>query len=146
MLETPQCHQPLPLGASGSCIRSAKLLVPAGGLLQDSAGETLPPLQPKPLNTCRSAIVPPAEISGLAGMNLPAAPSAGALAGDCPSRAVVATAAAPSPAPAIQPVRLMGPLLVLRSAPQPPSVQRGRCRAQMRSPTGGTQRRLPARA
>src|ERR1700730_13561550 len=115
MLETPQCHQPLPVGASGSCIRSAKLLVPAGGLLQVSAGETLPPLQPKPLNTCRLAIVPPGEISVLASVNGPVAPSAGVLAGDCAaSSAVVASAAAPSPPPAIlHPVRLMGPLLVL---------------------------------
>src|SRR5256714_8286804 len=89
-----------------------KLLGPGGGLPRESAGEPFPPLQPKPLNTCCSAICPPAEISVLVSVK-PAAASVGAgAAGDCAaSRALAATAAAASPAPAI-PVRLMGPLLV----------------------------------
>src|ERR1700739_1798552 len=43
----------------------ARLLVPLGAPLQLSAGERLPPLQPKPLNTCSLAIVAPSLMSGL---------------------------------------------------------------------------------
>src|ERR1700733_9575828 len=65
MLNTTQCHQPLPVGASGSNMLTAKLLVAAGAPLQFRAGETLSPLQPKPVNPCSLAIVPPSLISGL---------------------------------------------------------------------------------
>ena len=44
---------------------TAKLLVPLGAPLQLSAGEMLPPVQPKPLNTCSLAMVPPSLMSGL---------------------------------------------------------------------------------
>src|ERR1700690_2436414 len=44
---------------------TAKLLVAAGAPLQLSAGETLPPLQPKPLNTCSLTMVAPSLISEL---------------------------------------------------------------------------------
>src|ERR1041385_1117241 len=44
---------------------NAKLLVPAGAPLQFKAGEILPPVQPKPLNTCSLAMVPPSLISAL---------------------------------------------------------------------------------
>src|SRR4051794_4014821 len=65
MLNTTQCHQPLPVGASGSSIWTAKLLVPAGAPLQLRAGEMLAPLQPNPFKSCSSAIVPPSFRSGL---------------------------------------------------------------------------------
>src|SRR5665213_3956330 len=44
---------------------TARLLVPLGAPLQLSSGETLPPVQPKPLNTCSLAIVPPSLMSVL---------------------------------------------------------------------------------
>src|SRR6478752_2939601 len=44
---------------------TAKLLVPLGAPLQFKAGETLPPVQPKPLNTCSLAMVPPSLTSEL---------------------------------------------------------------------------------
>src|ERR1700722_6463733 len=44
---------------------TAKLLVAEGAPLQLSDGETLPPLQPKPLNTCSLAMVAPSLISAL---------------------------------------------------------------------------------
>src|ERR1700730_11383636 len=43
----------------------ARLLVPLGAPLQLKAGERLPPVQPKPLNTCSLAIVAPSLMSGL---------------------------------------------------------------------------------
>src|SRR5689334_4784744 len=70
MLNTTQCHQPLPVGASGSYMVTAKLLVPVGAPLQLSAGETLPPVQPKPLNTCSLAMVAPSLISALVRVRL----------------------------------------------------------------------------
>jgi hypothetical protein len=36
MSNTTQCHQPLPVGASGSYIVMAKLLVPSGAFFQES--------------------------------------------------------------------------------------------------------------
>ena len=39
--------------------------VPLGAPLQVNAGDTLPPVQPNPLNTCSFAIVPPSVISVL---------------------------------------------------------------------------------
>ena len=48
MSTTSQCQKPAPpVGASGSCMSTAKLLVPAGGSLHCSSGETLSPVQPK---------------------------------------------------------------------------------------------------
>src|SRR5439155_4861945 len=64
-LNTTQCQKPLPVGASGSYMLTAKLLVPLGAPLQLSAGETLPPVQPKPLSTCSLAMLPPSLMSGL---------------------------------------------------------------------------------
>src|SRR5689334_23182111 len=59
MLATTQCQKPDPVGASGSNIVSTKLLVPWGAPCHESWGETLPPVQPKPLSTCGMANVPP---------------------------------------------------------------------------------------
>src|SRR5262249_36904480 len=69
-LKTTQCHQPLPVGASGSYIITAKLFVPAGAPLQLKAGEMLLPVQPNPLNTCSLAIVEPSLTSGLVNVRL----------------------------------------------------------------------------
>src|ERR1700751_5177361 len=44
---------------------TAKLLVPLGAPLQLNAGERLLPVQPKPLNTCSLAMVPPSLMSEL---------------------------------------------------------------------------------
>src|SRR5690348_16346043 len=44
---------------------TAKLLVPAGAPTQDSSGEWLPPVQPKPLKTCSMAMVPPSLKAGV---------------------------------------------------------------------------------
>ncbi len=57
MSYTTQCHQPEPVGASGSYTVKAKLLVPAGAPLHVSGGEMFLPLQPKPLKTCSLASV-----------------------------------------------------------------------------------------
>src|ERR1700730_12924578 len=65
ILNTTQCHQPLPVGASGSNMWTAKLLVPLGAPLQFRLGETLLPVQPKPLNICSLPMVPPSLISAL---------------------------------------------------------------------------------
>src|SRR6516165_9534411 len=68
MLNTTQCQKPLPVGASGSKLVMAKLLVPLGAPLQLKDGEILPPLQPKPnsaLSTCSSAMAPPSVTSAL---------------------------------------------------------------------------------
>jgi hypothetical protein len=48
---------------------TAKLLVAAGAPLQLKAGERLPPVQPKPLNTCSLAILAPGLISELVKLN-----------------------------------------------------------------------------
>src|ERR1700722_10674764 len=68
MLNTTQCQKPLPVGASGSKLVMAKLLVPLGAPLQLKDGEILPPLQPKPysaLSTCSSFMAPPSLTSAL---------------------------------------------------------------------------------
>src|SRR5438105_2286318 len=75
-----QCHRPLPTSASGSNRVTAKLLVPAGAPLQFSAGETLPPLHPEPLESCSALILPPSAISGLVTRNSPALAAAAAVA------------------------------------------------------------------
>src|SRR5579863_6276243 len=64
MLNIVQCQNPLPVGASGSYIVTAKLWVPAGSPDHDSAGEWFSPLQPKLLATCAGAIGPPFLTSG----------------------------------------------------------------------------------
>src|SRR3974390_3334134 len=51
-------------------METAKLLVAAGAPLQLRAGETLLPVQPKPLNTWSLAIVAPSLISGLVSARL----------------------------------------------------------------------------
>src|SRR6478609_6928696 len=87
-LNTTQCHQPLPVGASGSYIVTAKLLVALGAPLQFNAGEILPPVQPKPLKTCSLAIVAPSFIWGLVRVMLCAcaAPAAAMPAASAPAR------------------------------------------------------------
>jgi hypothetical protein len=49
---------------------TAKLLVPLGAPVQLKAGEMLPPVQPKALNTCSLTIVPPSLISELVNVML----------------------------------------------------------------------------
>src|SRR5688572_23090137 len=51
ILKITQCHQPLPVGASGSYTVTAKLFVPFGAWSHRNSGEVLLPLQPNPLNT-----------------------------------------------------------------------------------------------
>src|SRR5262245_29405581 len=75
MLKITQCHQPLPVGASGSYMVRAKLLVPSGGSFHIRAGEMSPPLQPKPLKTCLSGTVLPAATSGLESSKAPTWPA-----------------------------------------------------------------------
>src|SRR6185437_3291684 len=58
ILKMIQCHQPLPVGASGSYTVTAKLLVPFGALVQRNSGDTLSPLHPNPLKTCDLPMVP----------------------------------------------------------------------------------------
>src|SRR5579862_4079605 len=106
-------------------MRSAKLLVPAGALLQLRAGEILPPLQPKPLKTCAAAIVLPSARSGLERVNLPPPPAFGVCA------AAMVTAAS-SQAPAVHAV-LIGPLLS-GGLPERRSVQRGGLRGKCARP------------
>src|SRR5215831_10277318 len=70
MLTTTQCHQPAPpVGASGSCTRSAKLFASAGAPDQRRTGEMFPPEQPKLLYTCSIPIGPFALMSGLVSLN-----------------------------------------------------------------------------
>src|SRR5512146_1107730 len=64
MSYTTQCHQPLPVGASGSKTVTAKLLVPAGTFFHSSAGDRLSPLQPNPLYSCALVIGLPVFTSG----------------------------------------------------------------------------------
>src|SRR5262249_44404299 len=93
MLYTTQCHQPLPVGASGSCISNAKLWVPAGAPLQASAGETFPPLQPNSLKTWVLASVSPSVKSVLVRVNFGMAPVSWAV-GAAASNVVAARASA----------------------------------------------------
>jgi hypothetical protein len=65
MSAADQCQKPLPVGASGSNIVTAKLFVPLGAPDQASAGDMFSPLQSQPLKTCSLAILPPGLISGL---------------------------------------------------------------------------------
>ena len=58
ILNTTQCHQPEPVGASGSYTVTAKLLVPSGAFDHLNSGEILSPVQPKLLKTCALAITP----------------------------------------------------------------------------------------
>src|SRR5580698_6691556 len=53
----------------------AKLLVPLGAPDQLKAGEIFLPVQPKPLNTCSSAILASGLRSGLVSSKAPAAPA-----------------------------------------------------------------------
>src|SRR6478609_2934090 len=65
MLMTDQCHQPEPVGASGSYTVTAKLLVSLGAPLHFSAGDLFSPPQPKTLASKRLAIMASALTSGL---------------------------------------------------------------------------------
>ena len=66
MLTTDQCHQPEPVGASGSYTVTAKLLVSLGAPLHFKAGDLFSPEQPKPLNSNFLSIRALALMSGLA--------------------------------------------------------------------------------
>src|SRR5215218_10428920 len=65
MLMTDQCHQPEPVGASGSYTVTAKLLVSLGAPLHFNAGDLFSPEQPKPLNSKLFGIRASACMSGL---------------------------------------------------------------------------------
>src|ERR1700681_4565704 len=69
-----QCHQPLPVGASGSCTNRAKLCVPLGARLQLNAGDMFCPVHPNELNTCAAAILRPCAMSGLVSAKPPFCP------------------------------------------------------------------------
>src|ERR1700716_3333648 len=90
---------------------TAKLLVPLGAPLQLKAGETLPPVQPKPLNTCSLAMVAPSAISGLVKVMLCALARVGPSA-LTPSAAIQATGFIIFVITAL-PLRYAGSLLVL---------------------------------
>src|SRR3954470_2802612 len=82
-LITNQCHQPEPVGASGSYTVTAKLLVSLGAPLHFKAGDLFSPEQPKPLNSNFLSIVPLALMSGLSSLK----PAAWAMAA-APNRAI----------------------------------------------------------
>src|SRR3990172_10171816 len=65
ILKITQCHQPLPVGASGSYTVTAKLFVSRGAFRHWSSGEILPPVQPKPEYTCSLPIFPFSFRTGL---------------------------------------------------------------------------------
>jgi len=48
MFTSDQCHQPEPVGASGSYAVTTKLFVPSGAPLQLNCGERLPPSGSQP--------------------------------------------------------------------------------------------------
>lgn len=77
-LNTTQCHQPLPVGASGSWTVTAKLRVPFGGCFHSRVGDRLAPVQPKPLKTCASSMVRAGLMSGLSIVKLAAWAASGA--------------------------------------------------------------------
>src|SRR4051812_12398653 len=62
---THPCHQPEPVGASGSYTLTAKLLVSLGAPLHLSAGDLFSPEQPKPLNSNFLSIIAVGLRSGL---------------------------------------------------------------------------------
>src|SRR3954463_1798769 len=85
MLITDQCHQPEPVGASGSYTVTAKLRVSLGAPLHFSAGDLFSPEQPKTLASKRLSIRALALPSGLsslkpAALAVPAAAIASAAA------------------------------------------------------------------
>src|SRR3974390_2898090 len=126
MLYTTQCHQPLPVGASGSCISSAKLFVPAGAPLQARAGDMLTPLQPNSLKTCALASVPPSVKSVLLKVKLAMAPGSWGRGGAAASNVVAARAIAASQACAVHAPGFMAvaPPIPSRQEPARGSVQR----------------------
>src|SRR5215213_5519397 len=65
MLTTSQCQKPLPVGASGSYMVSARLFASAGTSFHTSGGEVFSPVQPKAFAVCFRGIVPLAPIAGL---------------------------------------------------------------------------------
>ena len=69
-----QCHQPLPVGASGSYTVTAKLFVSGGAFCHWSSGEILPPVQPKPEKTCSLPIFPLSFRTGLTKLKSAARP------------------------------------------------------------------------
>src|SRR5829696_3648949 len=76
MLITDQCHQPEPVGASGSYTVTAKLLVSLGAPLHCNAGDLFSPEQPKPLNSNFLSSVEFGLMSGLVSVK-PAALASG---------------------------------------------------------------------
>src|SRR6478735_2906288 len=76
MLMTDQCHQPEPVGASGSYTVTAKLLVSLGAPLQLRTGDLFSPLQPNTSASNFLSIIESALMSGLSSLK----PAACALA------------------------------------------------------------------
>ncbi len=72
-MNTVQCHPPLTVGASGSCIVIVKLLVPGGGAVKVRAGEQLPQWHPKPFKIWPGGIVAPSANIGLVTIKSPLA-------------------------------------------------------------------------
>src|ERR1043165_3738768 len=70
MLNTVQCQNPLPVGASGSNTVKTKLLVPIGGFDQCSAGDWFCPEQPNSFAVCAVVNMPPTR-SELSSVNVP---------------------------------------------------------------------------
>src|SRR3954453_15150256 len=70
MFYTIQCQKPAPpVGASGSCTSSAKLLVPAGGFFHSSAGDLPSPVHPMMFPAFFCSMVPPLLKSVLVNVN-----------------------------------------------------------------------------
>src|SRR5690242_16531064 len=79
ILKMTQCHQPLPVGASGSYTVTAKLFVPFGGRSHRNSGDVLLPVHPNPLNTCSLLIVPLSFTVGLVSRKSAAAARPGSM-------------------------------------------------------------------
>src|SRR3954469_17869898 len=79
MLITDQCHQPEPVGASGSYAVTAKLRVSLGAPLHFSAGDLFSPLQPNTLASNFLSIMELALMSGLSSLKPAAWPAPAAV-------------------------------------------------------------------
>src|SRR5215213_7663740 len=65
MLTTSQCQKPLPVGASGSYMVSARLFASAGTFFHTSGGEIFSPVQPNAFAVCFRGILPSPPTAGL---------------------------------------------------------------------------------
>ena len=70
MLNTPQCQNPLPVGASGSRHVTAKLLVPSGAPSHRRCGDvSVPPGTPNMPLACGASMRSPSSKSSLTTVN-----------------------------------------------------------------------------